>query len=196
MARLPAVAGRFYPADPVELSYEVRKLTGRLRPTGKRPLQLSAPMQAICIPENWPPRQYVRYSFLRPLSFWDPIITASGVPVALSTSVWKMPGGDVPVNLDLARAIMAGSSLVKWMKMPTVGTFTRSANSLFFRKCRRICPSSPWSFPISPIRCAKKSPLPWHAIMRTGKDVLIVASTDMTHYESRQVAGRKGRPCT
>lgn len=192
MARLPAVAGRFYPADPVALSYEVRKLIGTPPANRQKAIAVVSPHAGYMYSGKLAAETMRQVFIPETIIILGPNHHGRGVPVALSTSVWKMPGGDVPVDLDLARAIMAGSSLVKMDEDAHRLEHSLEVQIPFLQEMQKNLSIVPLVIShISYPMCEEIALALATAIMQTGKDVLIVASTDMTHYESRRAAGEK-----
>lgn len=119
--------------------------------------------------------------------------TGKGKTVALSTATWNMPMGHVPCNYDLARAILAESDFIEedelahkyehslevqlpflQMAQPDLSIVPITISHISYQVLEEIA--------LAIAKAIKKS---------TNKDILIVASSDMTHYESRSAAIKK-----
>ena len=192
MVRLPAVAGRFYPADPVELACEVQKLTGKPAVDRQKALALISPHAGYMYSGKLAAETISQVFIPETVVILGPNHHGQGAPVALSTAVWKMPAGDVSVNTDLAQAIMTRSSRVKIDETAHRLEHSLEVQIPFLQEMQKnlsIVPLviSHLSYPM----CKEIAAALARCITDSGKDVLIVASSDMTHYESRQVASRK-----
>ena len=192
MARLPAVADRFYPGSQAALSREVKKLIGITPVSRQKALAVVSPHAGYIYSGG------VAAETLRQVIVPETVIVlgpnhhGQGAEVALSTSTWAMPMGDVPIDMVLAERILTGSPFIK--KDETAHRFEHSLEVQvpFLQEMQpnlSIVPLviSHISYPM----CEKVANILVESIKESGKDVLIVASSDMTHYESRRVATRK-----
>ena len=110
----------------------------------------------------------------------------------MDDGVWDMPMGEVPINKELA-ALIAGSSPY----IEADDAAHRFEHSLevqvpflqYMQKNLTIAPIVVSHVPYE--TCVAVGQGLAEAIKSYGKSVLIVASTDMTHYESRQSASAK-----
>jgi len=111
----------------------------------------------------------------------------------MKEGVWETPLGSAPIATDLAQAIMSLSSLVS----EDISAHARE-HSLevqipfiqFFRKDISFVPIS-ISYDASFDELEELGAAVASAIKQTGEEVLIVASTDMSHYVEQEVARRK-----
>jgi AmmeMemoRadiSam system protein B len=192
MARLPAVAGRFYPSDPVALSQEVKKLLGTPPADRQKALAVISPHAGYMYSGKLAAETIRQVVVPETVIILGPNHHGLGAPVALSTSVWKMPAGNVPVDQEMALALVAGSTMIQVDETAHRLEHSLEVQIPFLQEMQEnlaIVPLviSHLSYPT----CEKIAAVLGDCIMRSGKDVLIVASSDMTHYESRQVASRK-----
>src|SRR5262245_19351484 len=114
MVREPAVAGRFYPARPAEIEQELPAYL---------PTQTSEPVSAIgCIVPHagWmysghvAGAVYARLKLPRRLIILCPRHYPMGQPVAINLAgAWRTPLGDVPVDAELADALMRTCPLLR-----------------------------------------------------------------------------------
>lgn len=195
MLRYPAVADRFYPGSARALSREVNSML---------PSPQAAPIRAIAIVS---PHAGYMYSGAvageviglvevpKTVIILGPNHHGQGRPVALSTATWQMPMGDVPADTDIAQQLLT----VPHSPIEADESAHRYEHSLevqvpFLQAMQpqlRIVPITlaHISFP----RCSEVAKTIAGVIAASGRDILIVASSDMTHYESRQAAERKDR---
>jgi MEMO1 family protein len=115
-----------------------------------------------------------------------------GVEIALSTSTWEMPTGNVPIDTDLAQMLLAGSPLIKKDELAHRFEHSLEVQVPFLQEMQKNLAIVPLVVShISYQTCEKVAAILAESIKQSGKRVLIVASSDMTHYESRTVATRK-----
>ena len=107
MLRLPAVAGRFYPADPKELTSVVRKYS---QPDSEHP---SMPVKACLVPHaGYMYSGHVAGAVFARVALPKKIILLGvrhyprGEPAAiLSSGAWRTPLGDAPIDEEFASAV-------------------------------------------------------------------------------------------
>lgn len=190
--RSPAVAGQFYPGDEKTLRRTIQKLTGN------SPLKKRKVIAAVSPHAGYVYSGAVAAETLSGIKIPETIIllgpnhTGNGSSVALSTAIWDMPMGQVPSDKDFSAQLLAESDIIEedelahqyehslevqipflQMEQPNLSIVPVSISHVSFRVLEEIGHALA------------------RAIIKTGKDVLIVASSDMTHYESRQSAEQK-----
>jgi len=107
MLRLPAVAGRFYPADPKELTSVVRKYS---QPDSEHP---PTPVKACLVPHaGYMYSGHVAGAVFARVALPKKIILLGvrhyprGEPAAiLSSGAWRTPLGDAPIDEEFASAV-------------------------------------------------------------------------------------------
>lgn len=190
--RVPCVAGQFYPGTPDVLSDQVKTLLS-VCPENKIQAQaVVAPhagyiysgqlaaqtLGGVTIPEN--------------VIILGPNHTGIGKKVAVSNQIWDMVFG--PVSND--------TELIEYLKNhPDVFSIDESAHQAehslevqvpFLQYLQNNLAITPIVIShISYSKCEEVASLLAAAIRESGKKVLIVASTDMNHYESRKVSEKK-----
>src|SRR5213592_3294343 len=115
MLRLPAVAGRFYPSDPAELTALIHKCT----PTKSGEPRI--PVRACLVPHaGYVYSGHVAGAVLSRIAFPRKIIILGvrhyprGEPEAiLSSGAWRTPLGDAPVDEALAEALKRAGPLLR-----------------------------------------------------------------------------------
>lgn len=195
MRRSPAVAGRFYSSDPQILAREVGDFCNAAGGDTQEALAVISPhagypysgevagvtLAGVRIPQN--------------VVIMGPNHHGRGAAIALmDEGVWEMPMGDVPINGELAGELAAASPLV------TVDTEAhRFEHSLevqvpFLQHLRPDVMITPLVVSQIPYNSCLELGRQLAAVIRGfGHPVLILASSDMTHYESRQAATAKDR---
>jgi MEMO1 family protein len=191
MIRQPAVAGKFYTDDPEQLRQELATL---IPPEdGTRVLGLVAPHAGYIYSGKVAGLAYGAVRVPEAVLLLGPNHTGAGAPAALAPSgEWLTPLGPVPVNSRLSKLILKHAPLVR--EDPSAHHFEHSIEvQLPFLQYRNpkvciaaLCLSLSDFDSISALGAGLAQ-----AIIEYGEEVLIVASSDMNHYESAQVAKEK-----
>ncbi len=192
--RDPVVAGGFYPADPEVLAKEVDKALAEAAPP-----PIEGRLVALVVPHAG-----YRYSagtaayaykliqgasydtvFVLGVSHRYPL---EGVSV-YAGKAWKTPLGEVPVDGDMVRSLLACDSLFKFVPEAHQQEHSVEVQIPFLQRCLK-------GFKIVPMVMSTDSPESIERVGRAigrlsrGKNVLLVASTDMTHYPSYDDSNR------
>lgn len=205
MLRKPAVAGMFYDADPEELRETLDACF--LGPYGPGKLPMAAPLITRDIVGLVSPHAGYRFSgFAAAYDYYalaedgipdtaiiiGPNHRGGGSPAAIqSEGVWQTPLGDVQIDSETARAVMSSSQLLQDDALPHVLEHSIEVQVPFLQYL------SP-SIKIVPILL---SVLSWedavlfaedigHAVAKGvgDKNIVVIASTDFTHYEAKSIA--------
>ncbi len=194
MLRAPAVADQFYPGDPALLRTTLAGLIPAKSGAEKRPaLAVIAPhagyiysggvagetMGSVIMPED--------------VLIMGPNHHGRGAAVALmDKGEWDMPMGRVPVNRQLAALLLKHSTLISADTMAHRYEHSLEVQVPFLQYLQSeltITPLVLSHLPFASLRELGRAVAA--AIREYGRPVLIVASTDMTHYESRETASRQ-----
>lgn len=190
--RPPAVAGRFYPGTADSLRIAIHELSKEIPAKRKKVIAAVSPhagymysggvaaetLGSIVIPET--------------VILLGPNHTGQGVPVSLSTATWDMPMGRVPVDQDFIEDLLEETSYIEKDELAHHYEHSLEVQIPFLQTGQpnlSIVPIaiSHISYPVlDEIGLALAE-----VIKRAGKDILIVASSDMTHYEPRDAANKK-----
>lgn len=195
MIREPAVADRFYPGKSDVLSRTVTDLFPEQ--AAKQPKKAIA---AVSPHAGYVYSGGVAAETFSSIKIPETVIIiglnhhGNGAPVALSTSTWKMPMGEVPVNQEFSRLLMSDPG--PFIRDEVAHQYEHSVEvQIPFLQAIQphlsIVPIvlSHLSYSI----CMDIANALTRAIQNFPDDVLIVASSDMTHYESRESASRKDK---
>lgn len=193
--RQPAVADRFYPGSPKQLSKTISELLPDTEASKKS--------QALAVVSPHAGYVYsgrIAAETLSSVQIPDTVIIigpnhhGQGAPLSLSTETWDMPLGNVPVDMDFTELLLNFSDHIKIDE-----TAHRTEHSLevqvpflqMLQKNLSIVPLAISQIPY-PL-CEDVAMSLAKAIKASNKDLLIVASSDMSHYESREIAEHKDR---
>lgn len=193
MIRHPAVADRFYPGDPDALARTVHDLFGVAPAREKR--------QALAVVSPHAGYVYsgaVAAETLATVNIPDTVIIlgpnhhGQGRPIALSKATWQMPGGEVPVATTLADLLLQQQGPIEEDELAHHFEHSLEVQVPLLQALSpalHIVPLvlSHISYPL----CQEVAQQLARGITAYTKNVLIVASSDMSHYVSRQVATNK-----
>jgi MEMO1 family protein len=192
MARSPAVAGRFYPDDPVALLEEVQRHLEHEIP--KVSAQgVIAPHAGFKYSGDVAGSVYSRIEIPDTVILLGPNHTGMGERIAVySHGSWVMPFGDLKIDAQLATAILKDLLIARDSE-----DAHRLEHSLetqlpflqYFRKRFKLVPIC--LMRLSFDECQMLAGAIVRAVRSCNRPVLIVASSDMTHYESHVDASEK-----
>jgi len=190
--RPPAVAGMFYPETPSALIAEVEKHI--VKGEAKRlALGAVAPHAGIRYSGDVAGAVYSRIEIPRRVVLLGPNHTGRGADAALmAEGIWAMPQGEVPIDGDLAQQILGGAPRLRADESAHAGEHALETQLPFLQYFKD-------GFAIVPVCLRRQSAAECEeiglaiarAVLEVGEPVLIVASTDMSHYETHTTARRK-----
>jgi hypothetical protein len=192
--RLPAVADRFYPESPKALSQAVTQLFTSTKKTKEKSKALAvvSPHAGYIYSGALAAETFCAVEIPETVIIMGPNHHGQGAPVALSTEIWDMPLGKVQVDKEIAEIILKDCHLIKIDE--TAHRFEHSLEVQvpflqMLQKNLTIVPLVLAQIPFS--LCEEVAESLAKAINGSNKDLLIVASSDMSHYEPRRVSAKK-----
>ncbi len=192
--RQPAVANQFYVGDPIRLSYELDKLIGPVK-SPEPAFAVISPHAGYIYSGRVAGKAYSRVVVPKTAVVLGPNHTGLGAAAAIMTEgIWAMPLGNVPINHELATAILDNSRFLMEDIQAHLHEHSLEVQVPFLQyrqpelEIVPICLSH-----ITYDACEDIGQAIAAAIQAYGTDVLIVASTDMTHYEPQEQAEAKDR---
>ena len=191
MTRLPVVADRFYPGDPTIL----RQTLAELIPSVQDKIKAKAvivPHAGYVYSGGVAGETFARAEIPETVIILGPNHHGHGEPVALGTDDWSMPMGEVPFAVDLAAAILKKSEVIVADNLAHKYEHSLEVQVPFLQYFQDKLSIVPIVVShISYNQCREAALDIVQAIKAYNGPVLMVASTDMTHYESRQSASLK-----
>ena len=187
--RSPAVAGRFYPADPGELDREIGACFGARAGQGEPAVAVVVPHAGIMYSGSIAGATFAKVAPPDRALVLGPNHTGRGARRALfETGTWELPGGGLRIDRDLAERLLTDADLE-----PDVEAH-RFEHSIevelpFLRMLRAdmafvpICLSR-----LTLAECRELGKNLARSLERDKGRTLVVASTDMSHYLSADVA--------
>jgi len=200
--RWPAVAGAFYPSDPVKLREAIiecfhHPLGPGRTPQGKRPPSIvsvvvphagyiySGPAAAhayLELGDESPPDAYVVVG---------PNHTGWGTPLSImEEGVWRTPLGDAPIDSGLAEAIIEFSEIARADSEAFIREHSQEVQVPFIQFINPKAQIVPVCMGYQDLETSRDLA---QAVFKAaeGKRVVVVASTDLSHQEPIEVARRK-----
>lgn len=191
MVRYPAVAGQFYSKEEDVLKNEIdgflSKCDGRTRTIGA-----IVPHAGYMYSGSAAGETYAKIGVKDTYVIIGPNHTGNGPVFASSNESWKTPLGAFDIDRGLLNTIKQYDGSVEDDRSAHVNEHSIEVQLPFIK---RIAPSSK-IVPIA-VKTASKEEISkvseaiYYAAKESGKDVVIIASSDMTHYESRSIARMK-----
>ena len=194
MLRSPAVAGQFYPGSEASLIKTLHTLVPAIQPQEREEaIAVVSPHAGYIYSGGVAGETFARVKVPENVIILGPNHTGHGAPISLmAQGSWDMPMGEVPINKELAELITNNSAPVEIDDIAHRYEHSLEVQVPFLQYMKK-------NLTIAPIIVSRVS---YHtcvdmgqglaaAIKSYGRPVLIVASTDMTHYESRQAASAK-----
>jgi MEMO1 family protein len=196
--RLPAVAGKFYPADSGELRAEVEAFTRRAESAEQakiRAFGCVAPHAGYVYSGTIAGEVYRRIELPARYIILCPNHTGRGEPLAImSQGAWRTPLGDVPIDEGLASELKARLSLLAEDEAAHRFEHALEVQLPFLQVMRPrfnfvpITVGSGHYEVLSALGVAIAS-----VIGASGGHILVIASSDMNHYERDSVTRAKDK---
>ena len=197
--RRPAVAGKFYPADPERLRRQVEE--GFLHPLGPGELPKGTGREREVVGAVVPHAGYIYsgpeaaavYHELakerkpKTMVIMGPNHTGHGSAMAVSKETWWTPLGEVPVDLEGADMLLDSCPVLSHDEAAHRYEHSIEVQLPFLQYIYGEFQFIPISFGTQDL----ESCMEVASALAVLKDALILASSDFTHYESQEAAARK-----
>ena len=192
MIRQPAVAGHFYQGSPSALRDQVGRF---MKPEAKKvkALGIVSPHAGLVYSGSVAGAVYSSIQLPDTFVLIGPNHTGLGAPVSLmAKGSWETPLGAVRINEELAAAVLSGSRRIHDDSMAHLREHSLEVQLPFIQYLKK-------EFTIVPIQmldtrletCVEVGNAVAEAIKGQDSEVLIVASSDMSHYVSAETAMKK-----
>ena len=192
MIRQPAVANQFYPGSERDLK---KDLSGRIKEVKKKEkvLALVSPHAGYVYSGNIAGAVYSIAEITRDVIVMGPNHHGLGAPFAvMAQGKWKMPGGDIAINEKLAHLMIEESRWLQSDDKAHINEHSIEVQLPFIQYLQPAVEFVPVVLSTADFQtCEEMGTSIAKAIKRYGKPVVIIASTDMTHYESQESAQQK-----
>jgi hypothetical protein len=194
MIREPAVAGQFYPASAQELKSMIKGMVDE-KAHKEDVIGYYAPHAGFVYSGPVVGAVVSRVKFKNTCVILGPSHTGAGAPFSILTEgTWRTPLGDVEIDTELAKAILANCSHLKEDRLAHLQEHSIEVQLPFiqyFKPDIKIVPITLSHTNAGIYRDIGEAIA--KAIKDTGKEAVIVASGDMNHYESQKITHTKDR---
>jgi len=190
--RQPAVANRFYPGNPKELERTVRSLLPPESGEKTKALGVVSPHAGYIYSGAMAGRTIGSIQVPRTVVILGPKHHAQGARAAVSTASWKMPGGIVPCAAEIADKLLARSTLLAADESAHAYEHSLEVQVPFLQALQPDLQIVPIALSgIQYDECVEIADALSAVIAESGQPILLLASSDMSHYESRAAATEK-----
>ena len=192
MIRNPVVAGQFYPGSPDQLRSMIKGLVDE-KAVKEEVIGLVSPHAGYIYSGPVAGATISRIKFKDTFIIMGPNHTGNGKPLSIMTEgAWKTPLGEVEIDSELGTQILAASSHLQEDHLAHQYEHSLEVQLPFLQYFKS-------DIKIVPIVLAHASGAIYKAIGKglakaikeLNKEVVIIASSDMTHYEPQESARRK-----
>jgi AmmeMemoRadiSam system protein B len=193
MVRLPAVADRFYPGEEAALDTMITGFFDHVPTSTKiKAVAAVAPHAGYVFSGSICAETLKNIVIPETVVILGPNHQGYGPPIALSEENWQMPWGEVPVNRDFTDLLLQADVGIQVSDSAHRYEHSLEVQVPFLQKLQphlTIVPLvlSQLSYPA----CQGLAQALADSIKRFEAPVLLLASSDMSHYESRQQAQEK-----
>ncbi len=194
MNRKPAVAGSFYHASPSSLKRQVAGLVEE-KSDKEEVKGVVSPHAGFVYSGGVAGAVYSRIKLPGTIVIMGPNHGGYGADAAIMAGGgWDMPLGSVEIDSDLARKLLRLSSFLQEDESAHKMEHSLEVQLPFMQHFStefKMVPIVLMHMPLE--RCEELGHAMAEAVKEGGKEVLIVASTDMTHYQPHEIAKDKDR---
>ena len=186
--RMPAVAGQFYPARPEALLQEIRQYT-ETEKEKRRAFGCVVPHAGYMYSGPVAGALYSSLELPRKFIILCPNHTGMGAPLAImSDGAWKTPLGDAPIDSSLAESLKAHFPLLSEDPIAHSREHALEVQIPFLQALTENISFVPITVGTSRLDVLQAlGKIIADAIAETNEPVLVIASSDMNHYESDPV---------
>ncbi|MBI5055485.1 MAG: AmmeMemoRadiSam system protein B [Nitrospirae bacterium] len=194
MKRKPAVAGQFYPSSPAGLTEQVSGFVDE-KAAKETALGVVSPHAGLMYSGAVAGAVFSRLKFPNTFIIIGPNHTGLGSPASImSSGVWQMPTGELEINENLAKKIMAKSGIIQEDALAHSMEHSLEVQLPFilhFSSAVRIVPITMMGVSLESCRLLGEALA--NVIKETDGPVTIVASSDMSHYVTDSTARTKDK---
>jgi len=192
--RPPAVAGRFYPADPTELTAQIQRFTGQAQPAPKKRVRAClVPHAGYLYSGHVAGAVYAAMELPQRVVILGVRHFPRGQPVAiLSSGAWRTPLGDAPVDAALAERLRAACPLLREDAVAHSTEHSLEVQIPFLQILAAgftFVPVALGTLRFEDLAAIGEAVA--QLLENAKEEILILASSDMNHYESDAVTRRK-----
>jgi len=196
MKRQPSVAGQFYPGTEASLKREVQRLLGLSKSRAKKKaIGILSPHAGYIYSGPVAGLVYSKIEIPDTVIILGPNHTGTGARFSLfKEGIWDTPLGDVEIDRELAQALLEDCKFLEEDIKAHIYEHSLEVQLPFIQYIKK-------NFKIVPVVLSTYSLEAYQglgesiasAIRQLNRDALIIASSDMTHYEEQSSAERKDK---
>ncbi|MBI4187279.1 MAG: AmmeMemoRadiSam system protein B [Chloroflexi bacterium] len=192
MLRSPAVAGQFYPASPAELRAMLDRMIDK-KAEKQDAVGLLSPHAGYIYSGPVAGAVMSRVELKDTFIILGPNHTGRGKPFSIMTQgAWRTPLGDVKIDSELGKRILAASSCLQEDSLAHQYEHSIEVQIPFLQHLKSDVMIVPIVLADATGEACKQIGRELAAaIKQSGREVAIIASSDMTHYESQEAAREK-----
>ncbi|MDD4908052.1 MAG: AmmeMemoRadiSam system protein B [Candidatus Omnitrophica bacterium] len=195
--RQPLVAGHFYSSSAQRLRKEIEILIGTKKPTPRDVIAAMMPHAGYMYSGEVAAVTASRINIKNRIILLGPKHTDEGEPFSIMTEgVWQMPFGAIEVDSELASAILSDSKVLDDDPIAHVNEHSLEVELPFLSYFKPDYKIVPIVVSVDDLRVYRQIGREIaDAVKKLGieKDTLIIASSDMTHYEPQDSAQMKDK---
>jgi len=194
--RQPAVAGQFYPSDPQRLKSLIASLLEKNETKKEKALACVLPHAGYVYSAKVAAAALSSIALPDTCIILGPNHTGFGTPASIMTEgQWQTPFGTIDIDTGMARSILERSGYLQDDEVAHAYEHSIEVQLPLIRQIKGA------AFRFVPIILASEEKLMYKdiahsiaaAVREAKKDVLVIASSDMTHYEPQKLAMEKDR---
>jgi hypothetical protein len=192
MIRNPAVAGQFYPGSPDQLRQMIKEMVDK-ESAKEEVIGLVLPHAGYIYSGPVAGATLSRIRFKDTFIIIGPTHTGQGEPFSIMTGgAWKTPLGEVEIDSELAQQILAASKYLREDSLAHMNEHSIEVQLPFLQYFRQESKFVPIMLGSAGGDVYKEIGREIAGVIKESpKKVVIIASSDMTHYESHQSARKK-----
>ena len=195
--RMPAVAGKFYPAKADQLNKQISSFIGDEKVAKIDALACMLPHAGYTYSGNVAVKTASRINFRDKIILLGPNHTGEGVPFSIMTKgLWQTPLGGIKIDSSLAGDLLKSS---KYLEEDNLAHLYEHSLEVelpivqFFKPDFEIVPIVLASDDISSLKALGKEIAGVVRGSEKKDSIMILASSDMTHYETQSSAESKDK---
>ena len=193
MSRQPAVADRFYPGDAPALARLVNDLLAKHRGAGKKEaIAVVSPHAGYIYSGDVCAETLSRITIPETVIILGPNHHGRGAPIALSRTSWQMVSGTVPIDDTFAELLLEIDPTIQVNEAAHLLEHSLEVQVPFLQALQEKLQIVPLALShLSLSQCETLAGNLAKAISRFPRTVLLLASSDMNHFDSREVGAKK-----
>lgn len=191
--RRPAVAGQFYPADPEKLKKEIERCLSLKLTPGKKAVGVVLPHAGYIYSGRVAGEVLGQIEIPKKIVILSPNHTGYGLPCSMMTrGKWETPLGKALIDEELADHFLKNCPLLQEDEEAHRLEHSLEVQIPFLQYLRNDFRFVPLTLSHLPFEACRQTGIALAKTIReTGESVLMIASSDMNHYENQETTLKK-----